>query len=229
MSVTIMLSTSLTGLLGCASAQALTEAADARVEVVRGHHDCELFLARRVDDKVVLDVYHAPHKLSRVPSRIDAGQLRRELGVPSVELNDPRCFLFDNLTGDARPVDPTPRRAGGLPMFLAARLITQDLRADPYLEREVERAATFVFDAGKVVYELVDPDGRVWVMQSCRAPFDEAQMMESLAGLGSRLQLPQGWTFRTRTLTEELRVVAVDGVARVTTDELRNTYQLSHA
>jgi hypothetical protein len=54
-----------------------------------------------------------------------------------------------------------------------------------------------------------------------------AQTEASLAGLGQTLQLPDGWTFRTRTLDASLSVTAVEGLATVVQDDLSNTYQLS--
>ncbi len=58
-----------------------------------------------------------------------------------------------------------------------------------------------VYSKGKSVYELVDPDGNVYVMQA----HDEQFPVESLAKLGEKMkELPKGWQFRTRTLTEDL-------------------------
>jgi hypothetical protein len=45
-----------------------------------------------------------------------------------------------------------------------------------------------------------------------------------LSGLGERLELPDGWTFRSLTLTEELRVETVEADAVVLQDDLRNSY-----
>ena len=36
----------------------------------------------------------------------------------------------------------------------------------PYSVNRVDRRAVFTFDAGRPVFELVDPDGRRWVMQT---------------------------------------------------------------
>jgi hypothetical protein len=44
--------------------------------------------------------------------------------------------------------------------------------------------------------------------------------------LGERLSLPQGWSFRTRTLESELIVDTTTHVATVVQDELENTYTL---
>jgi len=46
-----------------------------------------------------------------------------------------------------------------------------------------------------------------------------------LSELGSRLALPEGWTFTARVLEEDLFVEDVEGIATIVQDELTNTYQ----
>ena len=48
--------------------------------------------------------------------------------------------------------------------------------------------------------------------------------MSDLLSLEQQLQLPKGWTYQTRVLTEDLNVVA-DGTAYVLQDNLLNSYQ----
>jgi hypothetical protein len=84
----------------------------------------------------------------------------------------------------------------------------------------------FYFDAGTEVYELTDPDGAVYVMQSYSQKLDPTLSADQLAGLGARLKLPAGWTFSTRVLDAELEVRDVDGIAVVVQDDFENTYQL---
>lgn len=57
-----------------------------------------------------------------------------------------------------------------------------------------------VYSKGKPVYELVDPDNHAYVLQAR----DEAFPMESLATLGDKLKLPEGWKYRSRVLDEDL-------------------------
>jgi hypothetical protein len=47
-----------------------------------------------------------------------------------------------------------------------------------------------------------------------------------LAGLGSRLDLPEGWTFGVETLENDLVIDSTDAPAQVFQDELMNTYSL---
>jgi hypothetical protein len=58
-----------------------------------------------------------------------------------------------------------------------------------------------VYAKGKPVFELVDPDGHVYVLQAREEKFP----IESLPKLGDQMrQLPKGWQYRTRILTEDL-------------------------
>lgn len=96
----------------------------------------------------------------------------------------------------------------------------------PYSKRSITRNTTYVFEANKPVFELVDPDGNVYDMQSYSVQKTQ-QTQDSIATLDKQLKLPAGWQFRTRTLASELHVTAVNGVATVVQDDLSNTYQLS--
>ena len=96
----------------------------------------------------------------------------------------------------------------------------------PYTLRHVDRGAVFFFDAGSAVHELVDPDGLAYVMQAYCIGVDPTITQESLPTLGERLDLPPGWTYRTRVLDAELVVDTSATVATVLQDELENTYTL---
>ena len=110
------------------------------------------------------------------------------------------------------------------------RIATVDLGDDPavrpYVERYVNRGAVFFFDAGAPVHELVDPDGLAYVMQAYCIGVDPTLTEAALPGLGERLALPEGWSFRTSVLEEELVVDTTATIATVLQDELENTYTL---
>jgi hypothetical protein len=74
------------------------------------------------------------------------------------------------------------------------------------------------------VHELVSPAGSVYAMQSASL-IKDPHLAEHLATLGERLQLPEGWQYRTRNLDEDLIVRAQDGIAPVVLDEFENNYQ----
>ena len=97
----------------------------------------------------------------------------------------------------------------------------------PYQLNRVNRRAVFTFDAGREIYELVDPDGRRWVMQTWSQTVDPALSLSDLAGLASRLNLPPGWSYQVRTPDSPLRVDTTAQDACVTQDDLANSYSFA--
>lgn len=73
---------------------------------------------------------------------------------------------------------------------------------------------------------VVDPAGTAYVMQAMCVGVDPSLAMADLDALGARLDLPEGWTYRMRMLSEELVVDTTDRVAVVLQDELENSYTL---
>ena len=93
-----------------------------------------------------------------------------------------------------------------------------------YVERTVRRTTDWIFLAGKPVYELISPKGRIYVMQSYSQIVDPTLGYTDLVALGSRLKPPKGWHYRSRILNANL-VAQSTGVAHVIQDEFQNTYQ----
>jgi hypothetical protein len=64
-----------------------------------------------------------------------------------------------------------------------------------------KKTQKMVYAKGKSVFELIDPDGHIYVLQAHDAQFP----IESLAKLGEQMKLlPKSWQYRTRALTEDL-------------------------
>ena len=96
----------------------------------------------------------------------------------------------------------------------------------PYVANTVARHAVFVFDAGQPVFELLDPEGGQWVMQTWSQIVDPALGYDDLPHLADRLPLPDGWSYRARTLAEPLRIDTSSQAAQVLQDDLTNSYSL---
>lgn len=160
-------------------------------------------------------------------STLVAADIAAELGAVFVKLNGPRHWVLDGLGTKVAPVEPVLREFNGL---LTRRIATVDLgdnpQSVPYTERHVDRGAVFFWDAGKPVYELVNPDGVAYVMQARCIGVDPNMTEESLMDLGSRLALPAGWSYRVRTPESELVVDTTGRVATVVQDEFENSYTL---
>jgi len=160
---------------------------------------------------------------------LDADAIAKDMGAVFVKLNGPRYWLLDGLGSKVAVVDPVFRDFNGIQMRRIATIpLGADFAAGPYTIRNVNRGAVFFFDAGKTVYELVDPDGRALVMQARCIGIDPNMTEESLATLGERLALPEGWSYRTRVLETELVVDTSATLATVVQDEFENTYTLPY-
>ncbi|MEI7972486.1 MAG: hypothetical protein WCI10_08115 [Actinomycetota bacterium] len=160
---------------------------------------------------------------------LNADEIAKDMGAVFTKLNGPRYWVLDGLGSKVAVVDPVFKDFNGIQMRRIATIpIGADFAAGPYVARNVNRGAVFFFDAGKTVYELVDPDGRALVMQARCVGVDPGMTEESLATLGERLALPEGWSYRTRILESELVVDTSASLATVVQDEFENTYTLPY-
>jgi hypothetical protein len=197
---------------------------------IRDVRYCEVVLLKADTDGLYAEVWNTMGR-SECPQdeweAIDTAAIAAEYGAATALANGPRYWTLDRIDATMQSTAPVTV-FGTLEMFLGA---TVDLGAGlpsttPYTQRPVARDTVFFFDAGSEVYELTDPDGAVYVMQSYSQKLDPTLSADQLAGLGARLKLPAGWTFSTRVLDAELEVRDVDGVAIVVQDDFENTYQL---
>jgi hypothetical protein len=132
---------------------------------------------------------------------MDPNQIKKEFAALRVLKNGPHYWMMDEQTvsfGEKASF-------GGLEARWAARLDLATARkaqgSEPYKVFTPKKTQKMVYFKGKPVYELVDPDGNVYVMQAHEEQFP----IESLPQLGERLKkLPEGWQYRTRDLTEDL-------------------------
>jgi hypothetical protein len=208
------------------------EAADAGNDI-RSRRYCEVLLAAVSGASVHVDVY-TTFGLNECPdaawSAVDAAKIAADSGVTRAVLNGPRYWTLDRFVS-ASFIDPTPRTIGGLAMRHAASIdvplsAISSLSTARYTANTIQRNTTVEFDAGRAVYELVGPDGKIYDMQSYSVQ-KTTQTEADLATLGARLALPSGWSYRTRTLTAPLQITAISGLATVVQDDFDNTYQQS--
>jgi hypothetical protein len=132
--------------------------------------------------------------------KLDVGKLAEELGAQAVQLNGPKFWMMDTQTLSFGEM----ASFGGLQARWAATLdpaMLQKEGAAPYTIFTPKKTQKMVYAKGRPVFELVDPDGNIYVLQA----HDERFPMESLGTLDQQMkQLPKGWTYRTRTLTRDL-------------------------
>lgn len=161
-------------------------------------------------------------------SALNPQALAAENGVAAALLNGPRYWLMSEIVKTRADVGEK-RTFGGIEMLQQATVELASMNPTPYSVNKVSRRTVFVFGAGRPVFELLDPQGQRWVMQSWSRTVDPALSLEDLPDLGTRLQLPDGWSYRTSTLATALRIDTTTEDAHVTQDNLGNTYSLAVA
>ncbi len=161
-------------------------------------------------------------------SALDPQAIAAENGTAAALLNGPRYWLMNDIEKEQQ--GPQERKTfGGIAMIKQATVEMSSMNPAPYSLNKVNRNTVFVFNAGEQIYELIDPDGRRWVMQTWSQVADPNLSRADLPGLASRLKLPEGWTYQTRVLDETLRVDTTTRPADVTQDDLTNSYSLESA
>lgn len=155
-------------------------------------------------------------------------KVNREFGSQSAKLNGPRHWVLDRMQASGSSTTGTTFAFGGITMGLRGTLTTpagQPTVGDQiYVPNQVKRDTVWIYDAGKPIFELADPQGNVYVMQSYAQIADRTLTIEQLPDLAGKLALPQGWSYRTEMLGAELDL-ASDGLATVVNDNLYNSYQ----
>lgn len=197
---------------------------------MRGLRYCEILLLSRTDTGLVAEVYNT-YPLNDCPSdawtNLDPAAIAAEAGVPLALTNGPRFWLMDSVE-KADPETIVTREFGGLAMNRYAQVVigSPETAGKPYAPQSVDRKAIFAFAAGQTVYVLTSIDGSEYVMQSWSQQRDPTLSEADLATLGARLVLPDGWTYTSRVLTDDLVVDTTLRPAQVLQDELMNSYSL---
>jgi len=160
---------------------------------------------------------------------LNAEDIAKDMGAMFVKLNGPRYWMLDGLGSKVAVVEPVFKDFNGIQMRRIATIpLGSDFAAGPYVARNVNRGAVFFFDAGKHIFELVDPDNQAFVLQARCVGVDSQITEESLHTLGDRLSLPAGWSYRSRVLENELVIDTSATLATVVQDEFENTYTLPY-
>ncbi len=218
------------GLGSSAASAAPAASAATRLTGVTGLYNgryCEILVGKGALPAITVTVWNTIG-LNRCPAAqwtaFNARTLATQEGAAFVVLNGPRYWVIDGAADTKRG---KVRSFGAMKLRdVAAIRITAaaDLVRQPYQTRVIDRTNRWSWKAGRRVYELVAPSGAVYIMQAYSQIVDPALKLSDLTSIGSRLKLPAGWRFRTRTLRAPF-VLQAHGRATIVQDELQNTYQ----
>jgi hypothetical protein len=198
---------------------------------VRGQRYGEILVVKSGDEGLFAEVYNS-FTLNDCPQELwddlDLAAIAEAEGALAAVANGPRYWLVDTIEKSGPPT-PDVHDFGGILMARAAivNLGVAGFDPSPYNGRRVARTALFSFDAASVVYELTGPDGAAYVMQSWCTSVDPKLTEPDLVSLGKRLDVPDGWTYRSRRLDEPLHVMTATEDAVVLQDDLKNSYCLA--
>lgn len=131
---------------------------------------------------------------------LDVDKLKIEFNAKAVQLNGPKFWMMDEQTvnfGETKAFGGIEARIAAVidPNFLA-----KDKGSKPYEIFNPKKTQKMIYKKSMPVYELVDEHGHAYVMQA----HDKQFPIAALDSLGEKLQLPHGWSYRTRTLEEDL-------------------------
>lgn len=159
--------------------------------------------------------------------QIDPERLASELQVDMCAVNSGRFWMMDEYEYTGSEVvnfhGVDMRWAGDM---TGAEMLSEFQNA--YTPSLIYRNTNWVYHAGMPVYLLREPGGAVWVLQEMTNEVDSSLEPGNLESLGSKYkQLPDGWTFETRVLTDNLSLDTgrAGGWAAIIRDELGCSYQ----
>jgi hypothetical protein len=194
-----------------------------------GKRYCEVLLVHLTSAGLTATVYNT-YPLNSCPESewgaLNAKAIAAANGTPLAELNGPRYWLMNSITKERKGTEVI-KTFGGITMIEEATVVLGSslaAAAAPFTPHTVDRQASFSYAAGRQIYELVEPDGTAWIMQTYSQIIDPTLSQGDLPGLAPRLTLPVGWTYRVRTLTKPLVVATAYQPAEVLQDNLENSY-----
>ncbi|ARG96231.1 hypothetical protein [Legionella micdadei] len=190
---------------------------------------CEVIIRKTLTTFAVYNTWGLNHCPENLWKGITVTQIKKETGSSFVHLNGPRYWVIDGFI-NTNLINPAIKTFNGIAMREAGVLhlgLSELFSAGrPYQKHQVQRKTTWIYQSGKPVYELIDPQGNVFVMQSYSVQ-KVAQKENSLSQLGTKLKLPKGWQFKTGILKNTETIKAINQSAIVVQDDLLNTYQQS--
>lgn len=212
------------------SSQAPATSTSVAARDMRDLRYCEVLLVSLSGSQPIASVYNT-YPLNDCPeskwSALDPKALATQFGANVAMLNGPRHWMINHVE---KVGDPTSEKAdfGGIEMYKQATVPIGSLidQARPYSPYPVSRSTIFTYNAGSEIFQLTAPDGSVFVMQSFSQQKDPSLTLASLPSLANKLELPAGWKFGSRVLTEDLKIITVKNPAQVLQDNLGNSYSM---
>lgn len=217
-------------LLGAFTFEASAEVADSPHEL-RNYRYCEIIPFTLSPGIVTAHVYNTLG-WNDCPAEewnaLTEEQVNAEFHSFASTLNGPRYWVVDHVEGAGETAAGGTFTFGGIKMSLRGMVETaigEPLVGEQYyVPNEVNRETTYTIHPGEWTFQLIDPDGNVYVMQSYARINDPELRYSDLRNLAGKLDLPAGWSYRPRMYNYRTTITA-NGLAYVVNDDLANSYQ----
>jgi len=199
---------------------------------MRGQRYCEVVLVKVSIPNVNVQVYNT-FGINACPEEqwktINIDELQKTFRVNTVVANGPRYYLMDKMSiidGDTTVTNFDSLQARfWFKMRLSIGAALSMKKNLPYKERPFKLASAKLYNKGNIVYEIASPE-HTYVMESYSTELDSTLTQDSLATLGTRLKLPDGWSYKVITLDNDMQLIT--DAAKESygiEDELANRYQ----
>ena len=151
--------------------------------------------------------------------------VRQQRIITGVIINGPRYWVTQSNTpccGNTKNPLTLPTETYGDLDFIKGATVAVSQQKSAYTVSEVTRSLTFKWCGNCEVYLLTDPSGYLYIMQSFSQRVDPNLSAADLPTLGSRLQLPSGWSYHATTLVTDFVYTGV--IASVLQDDFQSSY-----
>jgi hypothetical protein len=159
---------------------------------------------------------------------VDAKKIAKKYQALAVRLSPPRYWALDwfaDRVGAVRNFDGLDAAWMGNGLAAASRIASKP-PSEAYRTTSFPRTAIEGFKKGTKIHLLDDPKGHAWVLAAYTSGGASGTAAD-LDSLGGRLELPQGWKFRSVTLDHDLILEAKSGFAASTEDDRGDVYHLT--
>jgi hypothetical protein len=183
-----------------------------------GFNTCPSDTWETITEQNVIDAYNAQYGSTGLAT--------------SATINGRRHWVLDSIkSGGGVTSSSDTLTVNGMELGLKGLLTTPvgdaTIGTNAYEVNTVQRNTTYLFKKGRKIYQLIDPDGNVYVMQSYTTQMAPLTL-KKLDRMGRFLDLPEGWRYRVVKLDKDLNLTA-SGSTQIVNDKFRNTYQVNPA
>ena len=185
---------------------------------------CEIFLINPGPNKTT--VYNTTGKDDCPTAQwnsMDPKAIAKQYHVQSVFKNGQRFWVLDSL------IQANTKETNNFNGILATNWGLTTIAGStppPYTVQPVTRTSQWVYNSGTVIYELLAPGNKRYVMQAYSNIVNTSLKYDDLLQLGYMIHPPKGWTYKVEVLDHQLSLPTVNNGAQVVQDEFQDSYML---